>query len=170
MIRACTDADFEAVLNTINDGAKAYRGVVPPDRLPDPYMSEEALRHELNAGVRFFAETEQGGVLGVMGVQPVQDVTLIRHAYVRTASQGMGVGSRLLDHLRATTERPVLMGAWADAAWAIRFYERHGFRRVGPETKVRLLRRYWTVPERQIDTSVVLADAAWWENESAGGD
>ena len=168
MICACIEGDFEAILGTINDGAEAYRGIVPSDRLPEPYMSAEALRHELGAGVQFFAEMEQGAVLGVMGIQPMHDVTLIRHAYVRTASQGTGVGSRLLAHLRAASTRPVLMGAWADATWAIRFYERHGFRLVGPQTKARLLRRYWTVPDRQIETSVVLADAAWWAGEPAG--
>ncbi len=170
MIRACTDADFATILATINDGAEAYRGVIPADRLSDPYMSAEALRHELAAGVQFAADVDDRTALGVMGVQPVQDVTLIRHAYVRTASQGLGVGSRLLAHLRATSTRPVLMGAWADAVWAIRFYERHGFRMVGPQTKARLLRQYWTVPERQIETSVVLADASWWATQPADED
>lgn len=170
MIRPCTEADFNAILATVNDGAQAYRGIIPPDRLTDPYMSADALRRELEAGVRFSVETNDEQVLGVMGIQPVQDVTLIRHAYVRTACQGLGVGSRLLQHLRATASRPVLMGAWADATWAIRFYERHGFRTVGPQTKVRLLRRYWTVPQTQIETSVVLADEAWWSSQSTGED
>ena len=168
MIRACTEAEFKTVLDTINDGAKAYRGVIPADRLGDPYLSAEALRREMDAGVQFWAATEDDAVLGVMGVQPAQDVTLIRHAYVRTASQGRGMGGKLLAHLRASRTTPVLMGAWADAVWAIRFYQRHGFRVVGPETKVRLLRQYWTVPERQIETSVVLADAAWWAAQGDG--
>ncbi len=162
MIRECGADDFQAILATINDGAQAYRNVIPPDRLPEPYMSDAALRHEIAEDVHFWAEVEGEQLLGVMGVQPVQDVTLIRHAYVQTAAQGKGTGSRLLSHLRAMSPRPVLIGAWADAVWAIRFYERHGFRRVGPQTKVALLRRYWTVPERQIETSVVLADECWW--------
>ncbi len=165
MIRPCIDADFETILHTINDGAEVYRGVIPPDRLPSPYMSAESLRHEIAARVEFFVDTEDGAVLGVMGIQSVQDVMLIRHAYVRTASQNRGVGGRLLAHLHSTTAKPVLMGAWADATWAIRFYQRHGFRVVGPQTKVRLLRTYWTVPERQVQTSVVLADATWWHNQ-----
>ena len=168
MIRACDGNDFDAILATINEGASAYRGVIPADRLADPYMSAEALQHEIDSGVRFWAGTDGASVLGVMGVQPVQDVTLIRHAYVRTEAQGRGVGSRLLAHLRAMTSRPVLMGAWADAMWAIRFYERHGFRMVDPKTKGELLRRYWTVPERQIDTSVVLADERWWALQKGG--
>lgn len=163
MIRDCRDDDFEAILATINDGAEAYRGVIPADRLSDPYMSSDALRHELAQGVEFWCDDHNGSLLGVMGIQQVQDVTLIRHAYVRTAAQGSGTGSRLLAHLRAMSSRPVLMGAWADATWAIRFYERHGFRKVDPNTKAALLRRYWTVPERQIETSVVLADATWWK-------
>ena len=167
MIHPCTAADLEAILATINDGAEAYRGVIPADCLPSPYMSAAALRHEMDAGVEFWSHTEGGAVLGVMGVQPVQDVTLIRHAYVCTASQGRGVGGSLLAHLRATTSRPVLMGAWADATWAIRFYGKHGFRVVGPSTRVRLLRTYWTVPDRQIEASVVLADARWWQTQGS---
>ncbi len=166
MIRPCTGADFDIILATINDGAEAYRGVVPPDRLPSPYMSAEGLQHEIAAGVEFYADTEDDTILGVMGIQPVQDVTLIRHAYVRTASQGRGVGGRLLAHLHSTTDRPVLIGAWADATWAIRFYGKHGFRVVGPHTKVRLLRQYWTVSDRQIEASVVLADATWWRTQA----
>ena len=125
-------------------------------------MSAESLRHEIAAGVGFSAETENGVLLGVMGIQSVQDVTLIHHAYVRTANQGRGTGGRLLAHLHSTTVRPDLIGAWDDATSAIRFYQKHGFRVVGPQTKVRLLRQYWTVPDRQIETSAVLADAAWW--------
>ena len=159
-IRRCLPDENEAICAIINEGAPAYRGVIPPDRLHDPYMPLEELRREIEAGVEFWGDEQDGALTGVMGIQHVQDVTLIRHAYVRTAMQGTGVGSRLLSHLRQSTERPVLIGAWADAIWAIRFYEKHGFRQVDEATKTRLLRRYWNVPDRQIETSVVLADNA----------
>ena len=126
-------------------------------------MSQEKLRHEIDDGVLFWGYEADGELAGVMGIQPVQDVTLIRHAYVRTSSQKQGIGARLLSHLREMADRPVLIGTWADAAWAIRFYERYGFEIVGSEEKNRLLKRYWTVPERQIETSVVLADSKWRE-------
>ena len=159
MIRRLTDSDLETIFTVINDGAAAYRGVVPDDRLGDPYMSSEALQGEIEAGVVFWGHDEAGEVAGVMGLQEVQDVTLIRHAYVRTDVQGRGIGGALLKHLESMTALPVLMGTWAAATWAIRFYERHGFRLVSPAEKDRLLRRYWAIPERQIETSVVLADA-----------
>ena len=159
MIRRLTDSDFERTFSVINDGAAAYKGVIPADRLADPYMSAEELRDEIEAGVVFWGHDEDGDIAGVMGLQDVQDVTLIRHAYVRTDMQGRGIGGKLLEHLESLTQRPVLMGTWAAASWAIRFYERHGFRLVSAEEKLRLLRRYWSIPERQIETSVVLADA-----------
>jgi GNAT superfamily N-acetyltransferase len=159
VIRKLSEADFEAILAVINDGAAAYRGVVPSDRLNDPYMSAQALRAEIAAGVTFWGFTDGPEIAGVMGIQDVQDVTLIRHAYVRTSRRGQGIGSELLRHLGELTARPVLMGTWAAASWAIRFYERHGFRLVSPTEKDRLLARYWTIPQRQVDTSVVLADA-----------
>ena len=161
MIRPCDEHDFDAIWTVINDGALAYRGVIPADRLADPYMPREKLRDEIADGVVFWAEEEDGTLLGVMGTQDVRDVTLIRHAYVRTGSQKRGIGARLLGHLRSMTGRPVLIGTWADAQWAIRFYTRHGFHVVDPATKQRLLRTYWKVPERQIETSVVLADRSW---------
>jgi GNAT superfamily N-acetyltransferase len=111
----------------------------------------------------FWGYEETGTLIGVMGLQPVRDVTLIRHAYVRTSSQKRGIGTHLLSHLRELATGPVLIGTWADAAWAIRFYEKYGFRLVGAQEKDRLLRQYWTVPERQIETSVVLANPLWWE-------
>jgi GNAT superfamily N-acetyltransferase len=157
MIRRCDNRDFESIRAIINDGAQAYRGVIPPDRWTDPYMSSEHLQHEIDAGVVFWGDEETGALVGVMGVQDVQDVTLIRHAYVRTSSQGTGIGGRLLAHLLEGTNRPVLIGTWADAVWAIRFYEKHGFRVVAADEKDRLLKKYWTIPERQIETSVVLA-------------
>ncbi|RSL15504.1 N-acetylglutamate synthase-like GNAT family acetyltransferase [Edaphobacter aggregans] len=165
MIRRCDDRDFEVIWTIINDGSQAYKGIIPADRWTEPYMSQEKLRHEINDGVVFWGCEEDGTLAGVMGIQPVQDVTLIRHAYVRTGSQKQGIGARLLSHLREMADGPVLIGTWADAVWAIRFYERYGFEVVGSEEKNRLLKKYWTVPERQIETSVVLADSKWRESE-----
>jgi N-acetylglutamate synthase-like GNAT family acetyltransferase len=163
MIRPATAADFEAILSVINDGAEAYRGVIPADRLKVPYMPVEELRHEIAAGVRFSVEERSGSIVGVMGIQDVRDVTLIRHAYVRTRHQSRGIGGALLGNLLARATRPVLIGTWAAARRAIRFYETHGFRVVPPDVKERLLRTYWTIPDRQIETSVVLADRRWLE-------
>lgn len=164
MIRACEQRDFDAIWTIINEAAEVYRGVVPPDCLRDPYMSHDELLHEIEAGVMFWGYTDESGLSGVMGIQHVLDVTLIRHAYVRSASQKRGIGALLLAHLRELTANPILIGTWADAEWAIRFYRRHGFEKVDYEDKERLLRRYWTIPERQIDTSVVLADTRWQES------
>ncbi len=163
MIRRCDDGDFEVVWSIINDGARAYQGIIPADRWTEPYMAREQLQEEIADGVVFWGYEEQGRLTGVMGLQEVQDVTLIRHAYVRTRSQKRGVGAQLLSHLRELARGPVLIGTWADASSAIRFYERHGFQVVSPQEKSRLLKKYWTVPERQIDTSVVLADPNWRE-------
>ncbi len=163
MIRRCEDRDFESIWAIINDGAQAYRGTIPEDRWTEPYMSREKLRHEIDDGVVFWGYQDAGNLLGVMGLQQVRDVTLIRHAYVRTSNQKLGVGAQLLSHLRLLTERPVLIGTWADAVWAIRFYEKHGFQVVSTSEKVRLLKKYWSIPVRQIETSVVLADAKWRE-------
>ncbi len=145
----------------VNDAAVAYRGHIPADRWHEPYMPLEELRSEIAAGVRFLGVERAGALLGIMGSQEVKDVTLIRHAYVRTSERGHGLGTLLLKQLLATTTRPVLIGTWRAATWAISFYERHGFQVVGDEEKNRLLKRYWTVPDRQIETSVVLADARW---------
>jgi len=168
LIRRCDSTDFEQIWAIINDGAQAYRGIIPADRWAEPYMSKEKLQHEIDAGVVFWGFVEDDALAGVMGIQDVQDITLIRHAYVRTSSQKRGIGAQLLSHLRELTDRPVLIGTWADAIWAIKFYERHGFQQVVPHVKDRLLRKYWTVPARQIETSVVLADRRWRErNENA---
>ena len=121
-------------------------------------MSREELRHEIDEGVAFWGYEEDGKLKGVMGIQDVQDVTLIRHAYVRTAERNKGIGSKLMSHLRQMTDRPILIGTWADAVWAIWFYEKHGFRLVSTEEKNRLLKKYWRIPERQVETSVVLAE------------
>ena len=163
MIRKCDDSDFEMVYKIINDGAQAYKGVIPADRLKDPYMPKDELRHEIDSGVEFWGYEEGGELVGVMGIQDVQDVTLIRHAYVLTAKQKRGVGGELLSHLRLMTSRPILIGTWADATWAIRFYEKHGFRVVTAEEKDHLLKKYWSIPDRQIETSVVLAEEKWSE-------
>lgn len=157
MIRRCTDPDLPAMLAIINDAAQAYRGVIPADRWHEPYMPAEELAAEIAAGVVFWGCENDGRLVGVMGLQPVQDVALIRHAYVATAARRGGIGGELLRHLIAQSDRPVLVGTWAAATWAIRFYERHGFTLVAPDEKARLLATYWSIPERQVDTSVVLA-------------
>ena len=167
MIRPCDGGDFDPIYAIINDAARAYQGVIPADCWQEPYMPRDDLRHEMEAGVRFWGYEEGGELLGVMGIQDVQDVTLIRHAYVRTARRNQGIGGRLLEELRELTVRPVLIGTWAGAAWAVRFYEQRGFRRVSREEKNRLLRKYWSVPERQMDTSVVLADNRWFAQAGA---
>jgi len=157
VIRRCTAADLAAIYAIVNDAAQAYRGRIPADCWHDPYMPEDELKREIAASVVFWGWEEDGGLLGVMGSQDVGDVALIRHAYVATAAQGQGLGGRLLESLLANTSRPVLVGTWAAATWAIRFYEKHGFTLVSPGEKERLLRKYWTIPDRQIETSVVLA-------------
>ncbi|UCD84771.1 MAG: GNAT family N-acetyltransferase [Deltaproteobacteria bacterium] len=162
MIRRCDDSEFKAINSVINDAARAYRGVIVEDCWKEPYMPEDELRHEINEGIVFWGYEEDGELIGVMGIQHIQDVTLIRHSYVRTAKRNKGVGSKLLSFLRGQTTSPVLIGTWADAVWAVRFYEKHDFRLVTPEEKDRLLRKYWSLPERQIETSVVLADQKWF--------
>ncbi len=157
VIRYCKDEDFEAVWEIINDGARAYKGLIPSDRWTEPYMSEEELRHEIDVGVRFWGFEDSGSLVAVMGMQEVLDVTLIRHAYVRSDRQGKGIGARMLASLLEMARSPVLVGTWAASTRAIQFYERNGFRLVSAREKDSLLRRYWNVPERQIETSVVLA-------------
>jgi N-acetylglutamate synthase-like GNAT family acetyltransferase len=158
LIRQCSDADFDTIYEIINDAALAYKGIIPEDRWKEPYMSREELRHEIDEGVVFWGYEEDKKLKGIMGIQDVQDVTLIRHAYVRTAERNKGIGSKLLSHLRSMTDGPILIGTWADAVWAIRFYEKHGFSLVSTEEKNRLLKKYWRIPERQVETSVVLAE------------
>ncbi|MCZ6564158.1 MAG: GNAT family N-acetyltransferase [Deltaproteobacteria bacterium] len=162
MIRLCVNSEFEQIYEIINEAAQAYRGVIPPDRWQEPYMSRDELQNERRAGVNFWGYVEDGNLVGVMGTQQVQDVMLIRHSYVRTARQHRGVGEKLLSFLRLQTTHPILVGTWAEAVWAIRFYEHHGFRVVSREDKDRLLKKYWSVPDRQIETSVVLADVKWF--------
>jgi GNAT superfamily N-acetyltransferase len=158
MIRRCRDDERDTILEIVNSAAEAYRGVIPADRWHEPYMPPSELDEELAAGVEFWGYENGGELIGVMGIQPVQDVDLIRHAYVKPGSQRLGVGGALIDHLMRSVTRRVLVGTWAAAEWAIAFYRRHGFVQVTPEEKTRLLRRYWDIPERQVETSVVLAN------------
>ncbi len=157
-IRRCRDDERGAILAIVNAAAEAYRGVIPDDRWHDPYMGPDELDGEIAAGVGFWGYEADGALLGVMGIQAVGDVDLIRHAYVLPGSQRRGVGAALLAHLRGLTGRRMLVGTWAAAAWAVSFYGRNGFELVTPEQKSALLRTYWTIPERQIETSVVLAN------------
>ena len=157
MIRSVLPSDFDAILDVINDAAQAYKGVIPDDRWKEPYMSAGELKEEIEVGVRFFGWVEDGHLLGVAGIQALKDTTLIRHAYVLPGRQREGIGTRLLEYLIGLAgTREVLVGTWADARWAIRFYERHGFKLVSSREKDGLLRRYWSIPERQVETSVVL--------------
>jgi GNAT superfamily N-acetyltransferase len=163
MIRQCIKREFEQIYTIINDGALAYKGVIPEDCWTEPYMSREKLQHEIDAGVVFWGSEDNGKLCGVMGLQSGGDVTLVRHAYVLTANHWRGIGASLLSRLRELTIAPMLVGTWADAAWAIKFYEKNGFELVGPALKDRLLQQYWTVSQRQAAVSVVLADADWRE-------
>ena len=161
MIRHCTERDFEETWAVINDGAQAYRGVIPADRWHEPYMQKAELQREIDNRVVFWGYEEEGRLIGVMGIQDVRDVTLIRHAYVRTDAQGKGIGGKLLSHLRQLAKNPLLIGTWADATWAIRFYERHGFELLSDQEKNAILPKYWNIPQRQIETSVVLTSPEW---------
>ena len=158
MIRPCHDDERDTILEIVNSTAEAYRGVIPADRWHEPYMPASDLDTEIAAGVEFWGYEDDGELIGVMGIQPVQDVDLIRHAYVKPTSQRGGIGGALIDHFMRSATRRVLVGTWAAAEWAIAFYRRHGFVQVSPDEKTRLLRRYWDIPERQVETSVVLAN------------
>jgi GNAT superfamily N-acetyltransferase len=156
-IRPCRGDERPAVLAIVNAAAEAYRGVIPPDRWREPYMPAEELDAEIAAGVEFWGYEEADELQAVMGIQPVKDVALIRHAYTRPTNQGQGIGAALLEHLTATTTRTILVGTWTAADWAIRFYERHDFERQSPQRTKELLQTYWDIPARQVETSVVLA-------------
>jgi N-acetylglutamate synthase-like GNAT family acetyltransferase len=160
-IRRSREADVPGILAIINDAAQAYRGVIPADRWHEPYMPAGELESEIASGIVFWLAESDARLLGVMGMQDKGEVALVRHAYVASDSQRKGVGSRLLRHVAGLTHKPVLIGTWAAATWAIDFYRRHGFVRVSERDKDALLRRYWSIPARQIETSVVLADARW---------
>jgi GNAT superfamily N-acetyltransferase len=157
LIRPCRDDELGEIAAIVNAAAETYRGVIPADRWREPYMPMDELEGEIAAGVAFWGYEADGALAGIMGVQPVRDVDLIRHAYVAPGSQRRGVGGALLAHLTARSSRPILVGTWATAEWAIDFYRRHGFELVSREDTARLLKAYWTIPDRQIETSVVLA-------------
>jgi GNAT superfamily N-acetyltransferase len=158
-IRKCGVADFDDVCAVCNDGASAYRGAIAADRWKDPYMPRAELQREVDEGITFYGAFDEQGLAAVMGLQHVGDVALIRHAYTRTHRQRAGIGTALLLHLQSLTDRPILVGTWKAATWAVRFYERHGFTLVDDPDRETLLRRYWSIPDRQIDESVVLRAA-----------
>jgi GNAT superfamily N-acetyltransferase len=157
-VRSCRDDERASILAIVNAAAEAYRGIIPSDRWHDPYMTEAELAGEIAAGVIFWGAEADERLLGVMGFQQKGEVDLIRHAYVAPTHQRSGIGGALLQELQRLSTRRMLVGTWATADWAIRFYQRHGFALTAPDTKVALLRKYWTVPDRQIETSVVLAN------------
>lgn len=167
-IRGSEEADLEPIFAIINEAAQAYRGVIPADRWHEPYMPMDQLEREILAGVHFWVAEEDGRLLGVMGMQDRGAVSLVRHAYVAKTAQRTGVGSALLRHVQGLTEKPILIGTWADASWAIDFYRRHGFTVVADGDKALLLRTYWSIPERQVETSVVLADRRWMHSRQPG--
>jgi len=169
MIRPCNAMDVPVMLEIINDAARAYRGVIPADCWAEPYMPEDELRREIEDGVQFWGVEQEGHLVAVMGIQHVRDVSLLRHAYVRTVSRQKGFGGELLGVLRVQTSKPLLVGTWAAAAWAVRFYEKHGFRLVTPGEKDVLLKKYWNISDRQVETSVVLADQKWFEKTRKDG-
>ena len=152
------------ILSIINDAARAYRGIIPADRWHEPYMPKEELTAEIDDGVEFWVAEDEGRVVGVMGVQDKGDVALVRHAYVVPGTQRSGIGTTLLRHIEGLVEKPILIGTWATASWAIEFYRRNGFDLVSQSEKDRLLRKYWSIPTRQIETSVVLASRAWTDS------
>jgi N-acetylglutamate synthase-like GNAT family acetyltransferase len=158
MIRECNESDIKAIFEIINNAALAYKGIIPDDRWHEPYMPVEEIRHAIKDGVVFWGFEQEGCLAGVMGIQDKGDVALIRHAYVLSRMRRQGIGEKLLRHLTGLTAKPILVGTWKDVPWAISFYRKNGFYLVSDEEKDRLLRKYWSIPERQIETSVVLAN------------
>ena len=157
MIRQCSESDIEAIFGIINDAAVAYKGVIPDDRWHEPYMPIEEIREAIKDDVVFWGFEHEGRLAGVMGIQDKRDVVLIRHAYVNTRLRRQGIGAKLLRYLEGLTDKPILVGTWKAAYWAIAFYRKNGYSLVSDEEKDRLLRKYWSIPERQVETSVVLA-------------
>jgi N-acetylglutamate synthase-like GNAT family acetyltransferase len=163
VVRKSVEADFAAILAIVNDAAHAYRGVIPVDRWHEPYMPADELAREIAEGVVFWVAEQDGRLSGVMGIQDKGDVALVRHAYVAPTTQRTGVGTSLLRHVESLVDTPILIGTWAAASWAIEFYRRNGFAIVPSGDKDRLLRTYWSIPARQVETSVVLANGRWME-------
>src|SRR5215510_4888029 len=167
MIRRATDEDFEEIFIIINDAAIAYKGAIPPDRWHEPYMDKEELQSQIDDGVQFSCYVDNDEIIGVMGIQDKSEVALIRHAYVRTRQRKKGIGTLLLQELIKDEKKPILIGTWKAADWAIRFYEKHGFSTVEEEEKNRLLKKYWAIPDRQVETSVVLVDGKYFSHRAA---
>jgi N-acetylglutamate synthase-like GNAT family acetyltransferase len=168
LVRKSAEADLPSIFAIVNAAAQAYRGVIPMDRWHEPYMPKDELVREIAQGVIFWVAEEEGVLLGVMGIQDKGAVALVRHAYVAPTTQRKGVGTRLLRYVQSLADKPILIGTWADASWAIEFYRRNGFTLVPDSHKNHLLRTYWSIPERQIETSVVLADRRWMEAQQRG--
>jgi N-acetylglutamate synthase-like GNAT family acetyltransferase len=169
MIRKSVPSDVDMIYEIINDASRVYKGIIPEDRWHEPYMPKEELQHEIEDGVVFWVFEAEGEPAGVMGIQDKGEVCLIRHSYVRTFLQKGGIGTGLLKYLESKTDKPVLIGTWTDAVWAISFYEKNGYCLLPREEKNRLLRTYWTIPERQVETSVVLADEKWMNAGHSAG-
>ena len=165
LIRKAAETDRDAMFAIINAAAQAYRGVIPADRWHEPYMPKDELLSEIRAGVVFWVADDEGQLAGVMGMQDKSEVALVRHAYIAPAVQRKGVGTKLLRHVQGLTDKPILIGTWAAAVWAIDFYRRNGFSVVSHAEKERLLQTYWSIPARQVETSVVLADRRWTEQQ-----
>ena len=166
IIRRNVGEDFQTILAIVNDAARAYRGVIPADRWHEPYISTDELQSEIAGGVVFWVAEQEGRLAGVMGIQDKGDVALVRHAYVAPTAQRSGVGTTLLRHAESLVDKPILIGTWAAASWAVEFYRRNGYALVTPTEKDRLLRTYWSIPDRQIETSVVLANGRWMETQA----
>jgi len=162
MIRKCEKKDFDKILSIVNDAAQAYKNKIPKEGWKEPYMPKEELAHEMEDRVEFYCWEENGELLGVMGIQDKNDVCLVRHAYVRKKQQGKGIGGKLIEYLKTLSKLPMLVGTWRGAYWAVSFYEKHGFRLVGKKEKDFLLRKYWSIPESQVEASVVLANGIWF--------
>lgn len=165
LIRRSVDTDLPAMLAIINDAAHAYRGVIPADRWHEPYMPADELAKEIADGVVFWVAENEGQLSAVMGIQDKGDVALVRHAYVASTTQRTGVGTTMLHHVEKLTDKPILIGTWASASWAVDFYRRNGFTLLPSSESSRLLKTYWSIPARQIETSVVLADGRWMESQ-----
>lgn len=165
MIRPYEEKDLDAICEVINDAAKLYKGIIPDELYKEPYMTRDKLKDEIENGVNFWVYEQNKEIVGIMGIQDKEEVTLIRHAYVRRNNQKQGIGTKLLKHLLTLTDKPVLIGTWAKAYWAIHFYEKNGFKLVSLEEKDRLLKKYWSLPQLQIETSVVLANEKWFKTQ-----